>query len=136
MFIFHLFKKKFYTILTCKNYPGVHLYLFQFFFEQLKLFGWTNYHVAKYGDVAGISVISQEDDIILISAEGVIIRIKASDIRICARPSKGVTLMKIKDDNKIVSFARLPHEDGETEDFEVTDENSEEGAEDTEEQEE
>ena len=98
--------------------------------------GLTNYHVAKYGDVAGISVISQEDDIILISAEGVIIRIKASDIRICARPSKGVTLMKIKDDNKIVSFARLPHEDGETEDLEVTDENPEEGAEDTEEQEE
>ncbi|MGN1130697.1 MAG: DNA gyrase subunit A [Ruminococcus sp.] len=94
--------------------------------------GLTNYHVAKYGDVAGISVISQDDDIILISAEGVIIRIKASDIRICARPSKGVTLMKIKDDNKIVSFARLPHEDGETEELETVDENPEEGVEDAE----
>jgi DNA gyrase subunit A len=96
--------------------------------------GLTNYHVKKYGDVAGISIIKQDDDIILISAEGVIIRIQASDIRVCARPSKGVTLMRIKDDNKIVSFARLPHEDGETDTLEVTDENPEEGAEDTEEE--
>ncbi len=96
--------------------------------------GLTNYHVGKYGDVAGISIIKQDDDIILISAEGVIIRIQASDIRVCARPSKGVTLMKIKGDNKIVSFARLPHEEGETEKLEVTDENPDEGAEDTEEE--
>lgn len=91
--------------------------------------GLTNYHVEKYGDVAGISIIKQNDDIILISAEGVIIRIQASDIRVCARPSKGVTLMKIKDENKIVSFARLPHEEGETEKPEVNEENPEESAE-------
>lgn len=78
--------------------------------------GLTNYHTAKYGKVAGIGIIDENDDIILISLEGVIIRIKASDIRVCARPSKGVTLMKIKDDNKIVSFAHIPHqEDEETE---------------------
>lgn len=92
--------------------------------------GLTNYHVTKYGDVAGISIIKQNDDIILISAEGVIIRIKAADIRVCARPSKGVTLMKIKDDNKLVSMARVPHEDGETQEIEQTDENPDEGAED------
>ncbi len=93
--------------------------------------GLTNYHVAKYGEVAGISVVSKDDDIILISAEGVVIRISAEDIRVCARPSKGVTLMKIKEGNKLVSFAQVPHEDGETDTLEVTDENSDEGAEDT-----
>ncbi len=78
--------------------------------------GLTNYHVAKYGKVAGISVINAEDDIILISEEGVIIRINAKDVRICARPSKGVTLMRINGDNRVVSFAHLPHEsDEETE---------------------
>ena len=75
--------------------------------------GLTNYHTHKYGKVAGISVINAEDDIILISEEGVIIRINAKDVRICARPSKGVTLMRINGDNRVVSFAHLPHENGE-----------------------
>ncbi len=78
--------------------------------------GLRNYHVAKYGMVAGISVINRDDDIILISEEGVVIRINAGDVRICARPSKGVTLMRINGDNRVVSFAHLPHdEDEETE---------------------
>lgn len=75
--------------------------------------GLTNYHTQKYGKVAGIGVINPDDDIILISEEGVVIRINAADVRICARPSKGVTLMRIKDDNRVVSFAHLPHEDDE-----------------------
>lgn len=75
--------------------------------------GLTNYHTQKYGKVAGISVINVEDDIILISEEGVIIRINAKDVRICARPSKGVTLMRINGDNRVVSFAHLPHENDE-----------------------
>ena len=75
--------------------------------------GLRNYHVAKYGKVAGISVINPDDDIILISEEGVVIRINAGDVRICARPSKGVTLMRINGDNRVVSFAHLPHDDDE-----------------------
>ena len=75
--------------------------------------GLKNYHTEKYGMVAGISVINRDDDIILISEEGVVIRIKASDIRICARPSKGVTLMRIGENNRVVSFAHLPHDDDE-----------------------
>ncbi len=75
--------------------------------------GLTNYHTAKYGKVAGIGVINTDDDIILISEEGVVIRINAADVRICARPSKGVTLMRIKGDNRVVSFAHLPHENDE-----------------------
>lgn len=75
--------------------------------------GLTNYHTEKYGKVAGISVINPDDDIILISEEGVVIRINAEDVRICARPSKGVTLMRITGDNRVVSFAHLPHEDEE-----------------------
>lgn len=75
--------------------------------------GLTNYHTEKYGKVAGIGVINLDDDIILISEEGVVIRINAADVRVCARPSKGVTLMRINGDNRVVSFAHLPHEDGE-----------------------
>lgn len=96
--------------------------------------GLTNYHVAKYGKVAGISVINPDDDIILISQEGVVIRIQASSVRVCARPSKGVTLMRIKDDNKVVSFAQLPHDEEEETTAPV--DNSEPEAEETEEKEE
>ena len=51
--------------------------------------GITNYHIEKYGKVAAIKVVDLDDDIIMISSDGVIIRIEASSIRICARPSKG-----------------------------------------------
>ena len=50
--------------------------------------GLLNYHVDKYGDVAAIKVVDLDDDVILISADGVIIRIQADSIRECARPSK------------------------------------------------
>ena len=57
--------------------------------------GILNYHVEKYGNVAAIKVVDLDDDIILIADDGVIIRIEAGSIRICARPSKGVRLSLI-----------------------------------------
>ncbi len=73
--------------------------------------GITNYHVEKYGDVAAIKLVSCDEDVILIAENGVIIRIKADSIRKCSRPSKGVRVMKIADDNKIVAVASMEHED-------------------------
>ena len=73
--------------------------------------GLLNYHVEKYGDVAAIKVVDLDDDVILISADGVIIRIQADSIRECARPSKGVRVMRIGEDNKVVTLARAPHEE-------------------------
>ena len=50
---------------------------------------------SEFGDVAAIKVVDMDDDIILISEDGVIIRIAASSVRVCARPSKGVRVMKL-----------------------------------------
>ena len=72
--------------------------------------GLINYHTEKYGDVAAIKVVDLDDDIIMISRDGVIIRISAESIRVCSRPSKGVTVMKLSDDDKVVTIARAPHE--------------------------
>ena len=77
--------------------------------------GLTNYHVEKYGDVAAIKVVDLDDDIIMISQDGIIIRIAAESIRVCSRPSKGVTLMKTGEGDRVVTVARAPHEDEETE---------------------
>jgi DNA gyrase subunit A len=75
-----------------------------------------NYHVKKYGCVAAIKVVNLEDDIILIASDGIIIRIQASSIRECARPSKGVLLMRVGEGSKVVTLARTAHEEDEQED--------------------
>lgn len=97
--------------------------------------GLRNYHIEKYGAVAGIGIVKPEEDLIMINSEGVIIRINVSDIRVCARPSKGVTLMKIADDSRVITFAHLPKDEekadelpednGDAEDIETEDNNEE-----------
>lgn len=82
--------------------------------------GITNYHTEKYGNVAAVSAVKLDEDIIIISQEGVIIRIAADTVRICNRPSKGVTLMRIGENDKVVTVARAPHEDNESEKTEET----------------
>lgn len=88
--------------------------------------GITNYHTEKYGNVAAVSVVELTDDIIIISQEGVIIRIAADTVRICNRPSKGVTLMRIGENDKVVTVARAPHEDSSKEETseEVSEDNT------------
>ena len=75
--------------------------------------GILNYHVEKYGNVAAIKVVDLDDDIILIADDGVIIRIEAGSIRICARPSKGVRVMKVNEGSKVITMARAPHDEEE-----------------------
>ena len=75
--------------------------------------GLINYHVEQYGNVAAIKVVDIDDDIIMISSNGIIIRFQANTVRICARPSKGVLLMRLADDSKVVTVARTAHEDEE-----------------------
>ena len=75
--------------------------------------GILNYHVEKYGNVAAIKVVDLDDDIILIADDGVIIRIEAGSIRVCARPSKGVRVMKVNEGSKVITMARAPHDDEE-----------------------
>lgn len=91
--------------------------------------GLLNYHTERFGDVAGIKVVDLEDDVILISEDGIIIRIQASSVRICARPSKGVRVMKLQGGSKVVTLARAPHEEDEVDDVEIEDDGSaEEGS--------
>lgn len=73
--------------------------------------GILNYYTEKYGDVASINTVGEDDDVILISDNGVIIRIEGSSIRKCLRPSKGVVLMKVSNDFKVVATACVPHEE-------------------------
>lgn len=74
--------------------------------------GILNYKVSdEKGFVCGIKVIDESDDIILVSAGGVIIRIRAKDIRLMGRYATGVKLMRIPEDDKVVAFTRTEHDE-------------------------
>lgn len=91
--------------------------------------GLLNYHVDKYGCIAGIKVVDMTDDVILISQDGILIRIPASSISICRRPSKGVKVMRLQESDKVITLARTDHEDEEATDVLPEDDgNPEEGA--------
>ena len=75
--------------------------------------GILNYRVGQYGNVAAIKVVDPEDDLILISSDGIIIRIHADTIRICSRPSKGVLLMRVTGETHVVTVARTARSDEE-----------------------
>lgn len=67
------------------------------------------------GKIAGIDSIGEEEDIILITSEGIIIRMSANDIRSIGRSTKGVRLVRMKDGVKVVSFGKTEKEEEENE---------------------
>ena len=95
--------------------------------------GLTNYHTEKYGDVVGVMTVDAEgEDLILISSGGIIIRMAISEIRLCSRTSKGVRVMRVEEDTRIVSIATAEHDASEiTAHAEETD-SADEGAEESE----
>ncbi|MCC8043851.1 MAG: DNA gyrase subunit A [Oscillospiraceae bacterium] len=73
-------------------------------------FGMLNYKVNEQkGHVCGIKVVDEDDDIIMISTEGTIIRIRTSDIRTMGRYATGVRLMRVSGEDRVVSFTRTEH---------------------------
>lgn len=75
-------------------------------------FGLTNYKPdEERGKVCGIKVVDETDDIMMISSDGIIIRIRTSDIRIMGRIAKGVRVMRVSEDGRVMSFTRTEHED-------------------------
>ncbi len=69
----------------------------------------------KTGDIVGIRITSDEDDVMLITDKGTIIRLNVKDISILGRSTQGVTLMRTNDGGKVVSIETLTPEDKEEE---------------------
>ena len=75
-------------------------------------YGMLNYKVSEEkGYVCGIKIVDEDDDIIMIATDGVIIRIRACDIRIMGRYATGVKLMRVSGEDKVVAFTRAEHDD-------------------------
>ncbi len=69
----------------------------------------------KTGSVAGIDMVDDNQDIMLITNDGTIIRMAAADISRFGRVTRGVTLMRFNDDVKIVGIALTEHEEADAE---------------------
>ena len=73
--------------------------------------GTKNYKVSdERGYVVGIKVVDDDDDLIMISSYGVIIRIRVSDISKASRHASGVRVMKLRPGDTVVTMARAEHD--------------------------
>ena len=87
--------------------------------------GLKNYKIRDdRGYVCGIRSIQADDDVILISTDGVIIRSRANDLRVMRRTGLGVRVMKLSDEDRVVTFTRTEHD--ETADIEEVEQASDE----------
>ncbi|MEK6943065.1 MAG: DNA gyrase subunit A [Nanoarchaeota archaeon] len=64
----------------------------------------------RNGNVVSICPITDNDDIILMSKKGIIIRVPATDISLIGRNTQGVRIMKLDTNDKIVSAVKIPKE--------------------------
>lgn len=67
--------------------------------------GLINYRTAQYGKVAMIAPVCDDNDVIMISSDGIIIRTHADQISTFQRPSKGVKVMKVNDGEKVATLS-------------------------------
>ncbi len=69
----------------------------------------------KTGLIAGIASVSENDDLMLITDKGNVIRFKVSDIPVYGRTASGVIVMRPKEDEKITHFTFVEPEEAEEE---------------------
>ena len=87
--------------------------------------GLKNYNITeKTGSIADVKVVSEDDDILVISDDGTIIRMAAAGISCLGRATQGVRVMRLSGESKVISVARTDREeadeaDGAEEDKEI-----------------
>ena len=69
----------------------------------------------KTGMAAGLAAVTDDDDIMLITSDGVLIRMHASEISSFGRQTQGVRIMRLDDDVQLVSLAKTNREEDEEE---------------------
>lgn len=67
--------------------------------------GLINYKVDKFGKVAMIAPVCGNDDVIMISSDGIIIRTHSDQISTFQRPSKGVKVMKVNEGERVATIS-------------------------------
>lgn len=65
----------------------------------------------KTGPLVGIAAVDEEEDLMIVTAEGVIIRTPVAGINVYSKDALGVIIMRMKDENKIVNFSTVAKEE-------------------------
>jgi DNA gyrase subunit A len=76
--------------------------------------GIINIHTTdRNGRVVGIAYVQQDDQLMLITQQGKVLRMVTSDIRTIGRATQGVRLIDVEEDDRVVSIARLAEREDE-----------------------
>ena len=76
--------------------------------------GIINIHTTdRNGRVVGIAYVQQDDQLMLITQQGKVLRMVTSDIRTIGRATQGVRLIGVEEDDRVVSIARLAEREDE-----------------------
>ncbi len=65
---------------------------------------------SKTGNIVGVKIVGEDEDVMMITDTGVIIRINVKDISILGRNTQGVTLMRTSDGGKVINIAKVPED--------------------------
>jgi DNA gyrase subunit A len=69
----------------------------------------------KTGELIGATIISEDDDVLLINSDGIIIRIRSKEVKVLSRATQGVKIMKVGVGAEIIALAKVikeAYEDG------------------------
>ena len=61
----------------------------------------------RNGEVAGVTVVDEADEIMFITLEGIMIRMSVSDVSCMGRSTQGVRLMKLEENDSLVALAHV-----------------------------
>ena len=89
------------------SYPGACIIFAENFLFRIKN---TQTITPKTGKIVGVRIAVEEDDVMLVTNTGTIIRLKVNDISVLGRSTQGVTLMRTNDGGKVVSIETLNNE--------------------------
>jgi DNA gyrase subunit A len=67
----------------------------------------------KTGDLAALMFVHEDEDILLITDDGTIIRARAADVRLCGRSTQGVRIMRLSEGSMVVGVCRAEKEEEE-----------------------
>ena len=89
-------------------------------------FGLRGYQITeKTGKAAGVKVVQEDDDILIISDDGTIIRMAAADVNVYSRTARGVRVMRVSEGTKVISLACVPQEEDKNQTEEAAEETTE-----------
>ncbi len=66
---------------------------------------------ARNGKVVAVTAVSEEDEVLMITAGGKIQRVRVADISQVGRNTQGVRIIRMGEDDRLVSLARVPQEE-------------------------